>query len=307
MEWAAALSTKRAVEKVVADLVQQLQARLGAGATDVGFLFVHPSYFAAMEDIVEALRAALGVRQLVGCSGAGIIGLDQEIEEEPAISMLVGRLPNVTVTGFALQQDQLEEGPTDAAYWHYQLDVLPEPTPMMVLFSDPFTVHPIELVNALAAAYPGAPLVGGLVSGGRQPGQVRLILNGEISDSGAVGVALQGPVGMRTIVSQGCRPIGEPLIITRAEKNVIHELAGRPPIEVLQELLPRLPPADQQLARKALFLGRVINEYKEEYKRGDFLIRNLIGRDPSSGALAVGDVVRAGQTVQFHVRDGRSA
>lgn len=307
MHWAAALTTKRAVEPAVADLVGQIRQRLGTGTSEIGFLFLHPSYFSTADQIVEELRVQLALRHLIGCSGAGIIGLDHEIENEPAMSMLVGRLPNVTVTLFTITQDQLEENNQHPSYWHYQLDVFPEPTPMMVLFSDPFSVHPIELVNALARAYPGAPLIGGLVSGGRQPGQVRLFLDDEMLDSGAVGVAFQGAVGMRTIVAQGCRPIGEPLIITRAEKNIIYELAGRPPIEVLQKLLPRLPAADQQLARKALFLGRVINEYKEEYGRGDFLIRNLIGQDPSSGALAVGDLVRTGQTVQFHVRDGRSA
>ena len=149
-------------------------------------------------------------------------------------------------------------------------------------------------------------MAGGLASGGQQPGDCRLFLDDQTLEEGAAGVALTGKIALRTIVSQGCRPIGQPLTITRAEKNIIMELAGRPPLEVLQELLPKLPESDQQLARKALFLGRVVNEYQEEFGRGDFLIRNLIGHDPQSGALAVGDLLRTGQTVQFQVRDGQN-
>jgi small ligand-binding sensory domain FIST len=122
-----------------------------------------------------------------------------------------------------------------------------------------------------------------------------------------VGIGLTGRVALRTVVSQGCRPIGEPLTVTRAEKNIVFELAGRPPMKILQEMLPQLPTRDRDLARSALFLGRVVNEYQEEFSRGDFLIRNLLGSDPQSGALAVGDLMRTGQTVQFQVRDAQTA
>jgi small ligand-binding sensory domain FIST len=175
------------------------------------------------------------------------------------------------------------------------------------LLVDPFSISSIPLVHELSEAFPGQPIVGGLASGGRQAGESRLVLDDQTFDDGAVGLALTGPVKLVPLVSQGCRPIGEPLVITRAEKNMVYEVAGQPPIRVLHKLLPQLSPDDQKLAQTALFLGRVVNEYQEEYGRGDFLIRNLIGQDPSTGALAVGDLVRTGQTVQFQVRDGRTA
>jgi small ligand-binding sensory domain FIST len=149
--------------------------------------------------------------------------------------------------------------------------------------------------------------VGGLASGGGKPGETQLVLDDKIIEAGAVGMALAGRVRLHTLVSQGCKPIGEPYVVTRAEKNVLYELAGRPPVQVLQELLPTLPARDQQLAKTALFLGRVINEYRDDYRRGDFLIRNLIGSDPQSGAIAIGDLLHTGQTVQFQVRDGMTA
>jgi small ligand-binding sensory domain FIST len=120
-------------------------------------------------------------------------------------------------------------------------------------------------------------------------------------------VLLQGPVRLRAIVSQGCRPIGRPMIITRCQDNVIHELGGRAPLAQLQELWQTLDEGDRELLQQGLHVGRVINEYQGEFQRGDFLVRNVVGLDRQTGALAITDRVRVGQTVQFHVRDAATA
>jgi small ligand-binding sensory domain FIST len=306
MKFAAALTTKKDILDATQDLTRQVRSVLGAEKTDLALLFVHPEFLPRMTDLYEPLRAAIGARHWIGCSGAGIIGGSREVEHEPAVSLLVAQMPEVQIVPFAITQHELEES-NGPAFWHFQLEVAPADNPNILLFADPFSVQSAQLVGALGEAYPGMPVAGGLASGGQQAGDCRLFLDEQILDEGAVGVALTGRVALRTIVSQGCRPIGQPLTVTRAEKNILFELAGRPPLEVLQELLPKLPDSDQQLARRALFLGRVVNEYQEEFGRGDFLIRNLIGHDPQSGAVAVGDFLRTGQTVQFQVRDGQSA
>jgi small ligand-binding sensory domain FIST len=133
------------------------------------------------------------------------------------------------------------------------------------------------------------------------------LFGGEIRDQGAVGVVLQGPLGLRTIVSQGCRPIGRPMVITKAEDNMIHELGGRSALEQLRELWQTLSAEDQKLLQQGLHIGRVISEYQDEFQRGDFLVRNVMHLDRSSGALFITDQVRVGQTVQFHVRDAATA
>jgi len=256
--------------------------------------------------LVESVQSAIRAEHMIGCTGAGIIGTDQELEQKPAVSLLVGELPDVKIRPFYISEKDVEEtsGP---AYWHFQLEIEPSATPNFLVFVDPFTTRALQLIDGLVEAYPQAPMVGGLASGAQQPGENRLVLDGKVYDEGAVGVSLSGHIALRTVVSQGCRPIGEPLTVTRADKNIVFELGGRPPMKVLQEMLPQLPPRDQKLARSALFLGRVINEYQDEFSRGDFLIRNLIGSDPQSGALAVGDLMRTGQTVQFQVRDAETA
>ncbi|MGD1020709.1 MAG: FIST N-terminal domain-containing protein [Verrucomicrobiia bacterium] len=306
MRFASALTTKTDWAEAVEDLGCQVAAQLGTVKAQLAVLFAHPGYVPHIEKIIEATTKAVGAEHLLGCTGAGIIGTDREVEEKPALSLLVGELPGVTIYPFELAEKELEES-TGAAFWHYQLELEPSCQPQFVLLVDPYTTRAMQLVDALADAYPQAPMVGGLASGAQQAGENRLFVDGKVYDEGAVGIGLTGRVSLRSIVSQGCRPIGEPFTITRADKNVVFELAGRPPMKILQEMLPQLPTRDRDLARSALFLGRVVNEYQDEFSRGDFLIRNLIGSDPQSGALAVGDLMRTGQTVQFQVRDAQTA
>jgi len=149
--------------------------------------------------------------------------------------------------------------------------------------------------------------VHGVASGGRQPGSHALYLGDAVHRAGLVGVALSGNLAVDTIVAQGCRPIGEPMFVTAADRNVIRGLDGRPPLAVLEALHERLDPRDRQLARHSLFLGIVMKEDRVEYHQGDFLIRNLVGIDPTSGALAIGALVESGAVVQFHLRDATTS
>jgi len=306
MKFASALSTQTDLLDLVQDLARQVRADLGAEKIDLVLLFAHPDMLRAHAGLGETVRRALGARHLVGCSGAGILGNRQECESQPAVSVLAAQLPGVAVAPFSITAETLAEA-AGPAFWQFQLEVTPAMRPNLLLFLDPFSIPAATLVDALGEAYPAAPLIGGLASGGRQPGECRLFCDATTLEAGAVGVALTGNIELRTLISQGCRPIGQPLTITRADKNVIFELGGRPPLAVLQELLPQLPAGDQKLAQSAVLLGRVINEYQEDFGRGDFLVRNLIGHDPASGAMAIGDWVRTGQTVQFQLRDGATA
>src|SRR5208282_6119357 len=139
------------------------------------------------------------------------------------------------------------------------------------------------------------------------PGENTLILDGEVRQEGLIGVCLTGNLRVETVVSQGCRPIRETYIVTKAQRNIIYELAGRPFYKVLEEVLSKGTDYDRHLANEAIFVGIAMNEYKDAFKRGDFLIRGLMGVEPQSGAGAVGDHMRVGQTVQFHLRDAKTA
>ena len=124
---------------------------------------------------------------------------------------------------------------------------------------------------------------------------------------GGVALALEGDVAVHAVVSQGCKPIGEPLTVTQAERNVLLTLGSRPAYEVLSDVYKELSDAEREQARGHLFAGLAVSEYLEEYKRGDFLVRNIIGADPKSGAVAINALPRVGQTLQYQLRDSRMA
>ena len=307
MRISAAITSETDLDKIAVELCGHVRAQLGVAKVDLALLFVSPRFVGSLPDLVEDIHLRLGARHLVGCTGGGIIGEDREVERSHAVALWAASMPGVTVQPFRITQQQVEES-NGPAFWHSELGIGPEDEPSLILLPDPFSIDATRAVEELGAAYPGRPLVGGLASGARQAGENRIWINEEVFEDGAVGGALCGAVRLRAIVSQGCRPIGEPLIVTKAQRNIIVELASQPPVVALQETLKALSEQDRQLAQQALFVGRVINEYQAEFHRGDFLIRNIVGLDPNNGAIAIGDrEIRSGQTIQFQLRDGATA
>ncbi len=177
----------------------------------------------------------------------------------------------------------------------------------LLMLGEPFSFPADALLERLGEDQPGIPVLGGMASGAHSPGENLVFLGDEAFASGAVAVLIHGDVRIRSVVSQGCRPIGRPMVVTKADRQVIFELSGKPALAQLQELFAELSEREQQLAQRGLHVGRVINEYQDKFTRGDFLVRNCIGADRASGAIAIGDFVRPGQTVQFHVRDADTA
>src|SRR5439155_7747315 len=172
-----------------------------------------------------------------------------------------------------------------------------------LVFGDPFTFKIDTWLSTWNEAYPNCPVLGGLASGDYSAQQTQLYLNGQVYEAGALALSLGGDVTLHSVISQGCTPIGETWTITKADRNLIYQIGNRPAYEVLVETLNKLPFEEKQRLRGNLFMGLVVNEYLEEFHRGDFLIRNLIGADPNSGVIAVGAFPRVGQTIQFQRRD----
>jgi small ligand-binding sensory domain FIST len=179
--------------------------------------------------------------------------------------------------------------------------------PHFVLLADPFSGRPEALLAGLDYAFPNSSKIGGLASGATSPGLNALFLDGEVFTEGTIGLALSGDVVVDTVVAQGCRPIGELMRVTRCEGNLLYELDDRPAFEVLQELFSALDARDQHLASTALFVGVLMDEFREEPRVGDFLVRNIIGADPRRGAVAVGEHLQEGMRIRFHLRDARTS
>ncbi len=305
LKFAAAVSRERDSQAAGAAVAQAVRSRLQERPADLACLFFSSQYAETAEQLVEAVRNELGPRLLIGCSGEGVIGGGEEIESAPAVTLWTASLPGVSVTPYRLTADRDEYGICMTG-WPDSLEDCSE-RPAFVLLADPFSTPMDEVLGLLSDRCHGAPAIGGLAGGGRDQGDNRMVLDGEVYDGGVVGVALSGPLAVRTVVSQGCRPIGERFMVTRAEHNVIHELSGTPALDRLKALFASLSEEEQRLATRALHIGIVMDEQRSRFERGDFLVRNLIGADQQSGSVAIGDVVREGQTIQFHLRDGQSA
>jgi small ligand-binding sensory domain FIST len=267
---------------------------------DLAAIFVTSHFRDHLDDMATTVRRVLRPGALFGVTGESIVGGSREVEERPGVSLWAGR------TG-AVQPVRLEAHRDDEGWSVVGLSIDELRDHTLVLLADPFSFPVDALLAGLRADVPDAVVIGGLASAGHAPGGNRLVLDGEIHRDGAVGVLIPNSSDMATIVSQGCRPVGEPLIVTRATGNLIEELAGRPPLERLQQAFESASEDDRALMQRGLHVGIVIDERKPQFARGDFLIRGLVGVDRASGAIAVGDEVALGTTVQFQVRDASSA
>jgi len=293
-------STDEAVEEIL------IAARKADIQPDVAFLFFTGHHCEEADALVEKLWLELDPQIVIGCSGEGVIGGEQEIERTPGISVLVGNIDGVRVHPFHVAMGDWQGLLADPAELTERLGAGDE-TRALIAFGDPFTTPLNQFMARLDEIIPHAPVIGGMASAGRQPGMNVLVRNDDTFEEGLVGVSLSGPIEVQTIVSQGCRPIGKTLVITKSHDNIIEQLGGKPAFQVLRETVSELSEQDQTLLQNGLLLGRAISEYRERFGRGDFLIRNIIGADQDKGAVAVADNVRVGQTVQFHVRDARTA
>ena len=282
--------------------LRELRSRLG-GPPTLGLIFIAPKLFAKAKDLLELVQIEAKVPTLIGCSGASLIATDTEIETEAGVAVGLYSLPGAKLDVVHITQEQVEEA-TGPSYWHMETGI--EQTNGWLTFVDPFTFNCDAWLTMWNEAYGGRPTLGGLASGDFTDQSTQLYWNNQIFDGGALAMSVGGDVELNGVISQGCTPIGDTWTITRAEGNYIHEIGNRPAYEVLMQTLNGLPEAEKRALRGNLFIGLVVNEYLDEFHRGDFLIRNLIGVDPSTGTLAVGATPRVGQTVQFQRRDAKA-
>jgi small ligand-binding sensory domain FIST len=299
VRYAAALSERPDAADAAADVTTEILGRVGP-EPELAVLFVTPPHRAAVGDIADAVRTALRPGTLLGAAAVAVLGPRREVEQTPGVSLFAARLGSAPLP-VRLRAEEATEG--------WRINGLPADVGArsMLLIADPFTFPVDLLLTELARDHPGLAVVGGMASAATGPGGNRLLVDDAAYPDGAVGALLAEDVSADAVVSQGCRPIGRPYIVTRGEGHVIYELGGRPALDRLVATLEHLSSADRQLAEQGLHCGVVIDETKDEFERGDFLIRGVLGVDQGTGAVAIGDVVPVGSTVQFQVRDATSA
>lgn len=276
-------------------------------SADIVFLFASIEFAPYFSQMLQTVREATGRATLIGCSGQGIVGSDQELEDLPAVSLLALALPGAHIRPIRFTQDMVDDE-LSSQEWHTKLQLTPEDFNAWVLFGDPYQMDCETLISQLSQAYPGLPMMGGLASGELEDHYTYLFLNDEVYEDGAIALTLGGDYTILPLVSQGCDPIGETWTITKVlDSGLIEGISNRSAYRMLVETLQTLSPEVQRRAQRNLLVGLAADEYQDSYQRGSFLVRQLFGIDRRTGALAVGAAPRVGQTIQFQLRDSTSA
>jgi len=322
IQWINALSTQSSLEKAIDEVVDNLKERLTTDP-DLGIVFISSAFASDYSRVMPLLLEKLPIPYVIGCGGGGIVGMENEeqpleIEGGAAISVTVAHLPNVELNIFHVLSGDLPDSDGAPQEWWDMVGVAPSKEPDFVLLADSFFSNINDLIEGLDYAYPGAVKVGGLASSSTMGIASGLFYavpeddEGQFITQGIIGLALSGDITVESIVAQGCRAIGKTYQVTKGERNIILEMTDNQgqtdsPLNFLRDLVSSLDSDDQELAQHSLFIGIARDEFKLELNHGDFLIRNLMGVDPKYGAIAVGDRIRPGQRIRFHLRDGNAS
>ncbi len=307
MKWISTLSDAATLPQALEDVVSTAEQSLKGQKPDLCLVFISHHFLSGYESVIPFIKERLGARVILGCSGGGVVGSGKEVEHRTALALTLAVMPDVAITPFRVADSSLPGLDASPREWHHLIGVPPADNPQFIVLADPYSIRIENLLMGLDYAFPRAVKVGGLASGATQPGENALYLNSVCYRSGAVGAALSGNVALDVLVAQGCRPIGKPMRVTQCDRNILMELDGKSPLNILRDLFLTLGARDQNLLQHALFLGLVMDPLKSHFTQGDFLVRNIVGLDTEKGILAIGAHLRQGQMVQFHLRDAQTS
>ncbi len=298
------------VDRPASETVHDLVATVGQGEPrppDLALFFTSPTSHADAEGQIAALDTQLGAENSIACSAEWVLGNEREVEDQPAATLLAGWGQDLRCSGFELGNGDWPEVFKGPANLRERLELDFEPK-LFVLLAEPFTAPLRHLLPAFDTAFPGTPMVGGVASGGESPGMIKLAANGRIRDEGVVGLALGGSIEPEIILSQGCKPIGPEFEVTGSERNQITGLDGHKPTLLFHDLYHSLgDDLKSYVHRGGLLIGIAVDDCEDPPGPSDYLIRNVSGVNPETGAIGVMDLVRPGQIVRFFVRTPTAA
>jgi small ligand-binding sensory domain FIST len=300
--YAAALSLHPTPVEAVGEVAGEILERFEGDRPDILVCFASPHHAGAFEDVAIGLRKLLEPEVMIGSTMVGVAGGGVEVEDGPGLSVFAASFGAGRVDGIMLETRETEDG-LEIAGWP---DWVPARGTLLMI-TDPFSFPLGDFLALANARLPGVRVVGGCASAAMRPGANRIVLDDQIRTGGAVGIVCSDDVPIRPVVSQGCRPIGKPFTVTSAERNLVYELAGQPALARLQEIVQAASEEERELMRNGLHVGLVVDEHKLDFTRGDFLIRNVLGAEQRTGAIAVGERIDVGATLQFQVRDADAA
>jgi small ligand-binding sensory domain FIST len=307
MRISSAIACNSDPQKVIVDLVDQITTGMKATPIDLLLVFISVPLQKHFDHIVGELHQKTNARLIMACTAESVLGGKQEIERESGVSAMAMSMPGVTVDHFYFADEEWPEILGETKTMRNRLEAGTD-LRLFIMMGDPFTTPVVQLLDMCSQEFPNAPVVGGMASGIDRPGETRLAINDGIFSSGLIGVSFAGPLNVDCVVSQGCRPIGPVYDITAGHDNIIENLNDKPAMSMVREMISHLSAQERRLVeQRGLQIGRVIDSRKETFGRGDFLVRNILGIHRPTGSLSIGDMVRSGQIIQFHVQDAQTA
>jgi small ligand-binding sensory domain FIST len=307
MHWVSAISQNGDLLAALDEVSQDLHEGLRGDSIDLLLVFPSQHHLFDYGRILPRLKENLDSVRTVGCSAHSVIGSHLELERSPGLSAIAAHLPAVELSIRHLGRSDLPPLDGSPQPWRSLIGVDPQLRPDFIVIADPFSIEVQRLLTGIDYAYPQSAVVGGLASGAQGPRGNALFEGENIHRSGATVIALWGNVKMDPLVAQGCRPIGQPGRVTDCDGHLLTGIDKQSPTKYLAALYETLDEATQELVRKSLHVGVIVDELREEIGPGDFLVRNILGMHQETGVVAVGSDLRCGQTVQFHVRDRATA
>ena len=306
MKWASKVSDNPELQTSIEKCRREIVEELGQ-PPDLLIAFVSSEFSEDYESVTQLRTELADNGVLIGCCGNGIIGAGREIEHRPGFALAAATLPNISLHPFHITDTQIPDGDDLPDIWEQLVGLKAIEQPNFIILSDPFSIRISNLVQGLDYAFPNNTTIGGIASGGHRPGGNILYLNDGIIREGAIGLAITGDAKIDTIVAQGCKPIGEPLRITQCDRNLLKEINGSSPFEILGSLYSILDENERKLFEHSLFIGMVMDPFNDNPTMGDFLIRNILGADNDKNIITVGELLREGQIIQFHLRDSKAS
>jgi len=298
MKWTTAVSQQAQTTQAFREACARLATPEDAPA-DVLLVFFSQHHAENARELALTMTRDFPHAIAVGCNAEGVVGSAEMGESQPSLSVMLGSLPGVKIQPLRFEAERHDARDFD---WRSELSITPAETPHFMILSQAEGFETEGLLSALDRAFPGAQIFGALVDA-RGPSGNCLLLEGHVYRSGAVGLAFSGNVRIDTVVAQACRPIGEPMIVTKHTQNIIHQFNRGNPMAVFKAMVDDLGEEDQALARHAMFVGIGVENKSGVYRPGDFVIRNLIGFNPKTGDLAIAAPIRDLDVLQFHLMD----
>lgn len=299
MAWA--LSGHQDPDLALHHVLEQLHDQLGGGEATFGFMFVSESLAMHASRLAVGVTRGLETEAIIGCSARSVIGGRATLHEHPGLAVLAGRVEGATARAFELDASEVAGDDEQCDTVVRERASVADQRGAIVL-ADPATLATSRPVDRIAKCVPTGLLTGGLVAGKRGL-SVQLIHGARAREGGLVGISFGGEIRLDPVVAQGARPVGMPLVVTKAHRNLIQQLGGRPAIDVIREVAQGFTDRDRHLLAPGLYLGLVVDEYRERFGRGDFAVRKIVGGHEQSGSIAIDAEIRAGRTVQVHLLD----